>query len=338
MLQLTVLVGGGIALSVVTLKAGGGWPAFLATSPRWHIMQPATDQDYPWTMFLGGSLCIGIFYCAANQFIVQRVLAAKNEWHARMGVVFAQYLKLLLPIILVVPGMIGPRLFPGLKTPDLIFPTLVAHLMPSGLVGLILASLVAAVMSHVSGALNSSTTVLTVDFYQVLRPGASEKEAVRFGRRSGAIFAVLGVVAAQVLTTHSDRPVFLYLMSAYGVVTPGMATMFLVGIFWRRATGAGAIAAGILTLVLSAAIKALFPGMPFFNRTGIVFWACVAACVGVSLCTRPPSEESLQGMIWTRESLKLPPAEAARNRGWRRPVLWWSFVTAVVLYLYCRFA
>jgi len=203
---------------------------------------------------------------------------------------------------------------------------------------LVLAGLVAAVMSHISGALNSSTTILTVDFYQVLKPKATEAEAVRFGRLSGAILIVLGVIAAEVLTTHSDKPVFLYLLDAYGIVTPGMATMFLVGILWRRATHAGAIAAGILTIVLSVLFKVFYPGMPFYNRTGIVFWSCILICIVVSLLTKAPAPESLKGLIWTRDSMRLPLAEREKNRGLRNPALWWALITLIVLYFYVRYA
>ncbi len=302
------------------------------------MIRPASDPDFPWTMYLGGMVCISIFYCAANQFIVQRVLAAKDEWHARMGVVFTNYLKFLLPLIIVVPGMIGPSLFPNLERPDMIFPTLVSHLLPSGLIGLVLAGLVAAVMSHVSGALNSSTTILTVDFYQVWRPKATEAEAVRFGRRSGVILAILGVVAAEILAAHSDKPVFIYLLSAYGYVTPGMAVMFLAGIFWRRATQAGAVTAGILTLGLTVCLELIFPQLPFFNRTGIVFWLCLVACVVVSLFTRPTPQAALQGLIWTRDSLQLPADQRKQSRGWRSPALWWAIITLVVLSFYIRYA
>jgi SSS family solute:Na+ symporter len=193
-------------------------------------------------------------------------------------------------------------------------------------------------MSHISGALNSSTTILTVDFFQVWRPKTSEAEAVYFGRWAGAVLVVLGVIAAELLTSQSDRPVFLYLLSAYGIVTPGMATMFLVGIFWKRATQAGAITAGVLTIVLSGAIKLLSPTLPFYNRTGIVFWSCIVACVLVSLCTQPPSPDAVKGMIWNRASLRLPAEHQPRSRGWRNPVIWWGCLMAVLVSLYVRFA
>lgn len=336
MLQLVVLVSGGIALTFATLKAAGGWPAFWATSKNWDLLLPANDPDFPWTMLLGGSICISVFYCAANQFIVQRVLAAKDEWHARMGVVFTQYLKFLLPLLIVVPGLLGPLLYPKLAKADLIFPTLVANLLPSGLVGLVLAGLVAAVMSHVSGALNSATTILTIDFYQVWKRDASEEAAVKFGQWSCVVITVLGMAAAEVLTAHSNKPVFLYLLSAYGLVTPGMATMFLVGIFWRRATQAGALTAGVLTIVLSTTLKLLYPDMPFFNRTGIVFWCCIVACVLVSLFTRPVHPDRLVGMIWSPSSMRL--IGGSKTRIYQRPVIWWAIITIIVLSFYVRYS
>src|SRR5437762_10691789 len=148
MLQLIVLLLGGIALSVAVIHAIGGIaPAVEASKARggWHLLLPATDPDFPWTMYLGGTLCISTFYCAANQFIVQRALAAKDEWHARMGIVFTDYLKFLMPLIIIVPGLVARKMFPNLPKPDLVFPTLAENLLPTGLVGLVMAGLIAAV-------------------------------------------------------------------------------------------------------------------------------------------------------------------------------------------------
>jgi SSS family solute:Na+ symporter len=306
-------------------------------------------------MYLGGVLCISVFYCAANQFIVQRTLAAKNEWHARMGVVFADYLKFLMPLVIVVPGLVAPRLYPNLERPDLVFPTLVQNLLDPGVVGLVMAALIAAVMSHVSGAVNSCTTIATIDFYlPFINPRASERQAVRFGRATGVAIVLLGILWARVLIGHGDRPVFLYLLGAYGYFTPGIATMFLLGILWKRTTHAGALAAGLLTIPLSVALQfALPPAMerwfpdawaaagryltPQFNRAGIVFWTCMAVCAVVSVLTRPKPEAELTGLIWNRESLSLPPEERAMCRGLRSPLLWWAIVTAMVLFFYLRY-
>lgn len=388
MLQLGVLLMGGIALAVATIRAVGGLPAVLETQGQWDLLLPASDPHFPWTMYLGGTLCISIFYCAANQFIVQRALAAKDEWHARMGVVFTQYLKFLMPLIIIVPGLVAPKLFPNLARPDLVFPTLVENLLPTGLIGLVMAGLIAAVMGHTSGAINSCTTIATIDFYlpykrwraeqeqrtaaaaapaavvvgagvgggingpgetdSVLQyeradvpkagEGATDAQAVRFGRLFGIAVIVVGILCAELLTQHSKKPIFLYLLDAYGYFTPGIATMFLLGILWKRTTVAGALVAGLLTIPLSLALKWMWPSLAFQNRTGIVFWTCMIACAIVSLCTAPKPEAELKGLIWTKDSLRLPPEERHKYRGLRRPFFWWAFITAVVLFFYVRYA
>ncbi len=345
MLQLAVLLTGGLVLAGATLRAVGGWEGFVATSGSWHLILPATDPDFPWTMYLGGIVCVSVFYCAANQFIVQRTLAARNEWHARMGVVFTQYLKFFLPLIIVVPGLLAPQLFPNLAKPDLAFPTLVQNLLPSGLVGLVMAGLIAAVMSHLSGAVNACSTILTVDVYQsLINRQATDAQAVRFGRLMALVVFALGILWSFVLVRHSDKPVFIYLLSAYGYVTPGIATLFLMGIFWRRTTSAGALTAGLLTIPLSLAIEKLAPLLapelaryltPFWNRTGLVFWTCMAVCALVSLWTQPKPAAQLEGLIWTKASLRLPADQ--RGHGLRNPTLWWALVTLAVLYFYFRY-
>lgn len=339
MLQLGVLVLGGIILTVATVDAAGGVSAVMATSENWELILPANDPDFPWTMYLGGSLCISVFYCATNQFIVQRVLASKNEWHARMGVIFADYLKFLIPLIITVPALVAPKLFPNLEKPDLLFPTLVQNLLPSGLVGLVMAGLIAAVMSHLSGAINSCTTILTMDIYlPYFSKKTSEKDAVRFGRVSGATIILIGILCTGLFLAHSDKPVFLYLINAYGLFTPGIAAMFLLGILWKRTTHAGALTAGIMTIPLSLLIEFIFPEMPFLNRTGIVFWTCMAACALVSLVTTPKPEAELEGLIWNRASLTLPAAEREQQRGIRNPFYWWALITAIVLFFYVKYA
>lgn len=338
MLQLVVLLLGMIILSVVTISAAGGIPAVVESSKDWEILLPATDPDFPWTMYLGGSLCVSVFYCATNQFIVQRTLAAKNEWHARMGVVFADYLKFLVPFLIIVPALVAPKLFPDLEKPDLLFPTLVKNLLPPGLVGLVMAGLIAAIMSHLSGAINSCTTILTMDVYlPYFSKNATDAQSVRFGRIAGVIVIVLGMICTGLLISHSNKPIFLYLMKAYGYFTPGIATMFLMGILWKRTTHAGALTAGLLTIPLSLAIEFLFPTIAYMNRAGIVFWTCMAVCAIVSLMTAAKSTEELKGLIWNRASLSLLPAEKEQQRGLRNPFIWWAIVTAMVLYFYIRY-
>lgn len=339
MLQICVLLLGMIVLSVTTIHAAGGISALMETSKDWKIFLPANDTDFPWTQYLGGTICISIFYCATNQFIVQRTLAAKNEWHARIGVIFNQYLKFLTPILIIAPALVAPKLFPNLQKPDLLFVNLVEHLLPSGLVGLVMAALVSAVMSHLSGAINSSTTILTMDVYlPYIRKNATEVQSVRFGRVSGIVIIILGILSSVLLISYSDKPVFLYLLNAYGLFTPGIATMFLLGILWKRTTHAGALAAGILTIPMSFVMEFLFPQMPFLNRTGIVFWSCMVLCIVVSLLTKPKPEGELKGLIWNKESLSLLPGQLEQQRSLRNPFIWWAIITSIIIYFYIKYA
>jgi len=349
MMQLVVLMTGGTILAFITLRhpAVGGVHGLLAHSNNWHLLLPATDTSFPWTMFLGGMTCISIFYCAANQFIVQRALAAKDEWNARMGIVFTHYLQVLMPIIYIIPGMAALYIFPHLAKPDRVFPTLVEDLLPPGLRGLVMAGLIAAIMSHVSGALNSCTTIATVDFYlPFINKNADEKQAVRFGKTAGIVIMVLSVIWAIVFISQTDKPIFAYLLNAYGYFTPGIATMFLLGILWKRTTHAGALTAGLLTIPLSVAIEKAAPTLPhswgqylvpFMNRAGVVFWICMLVCVIVSLLTQPSPEEKLTGLIWNKESLSLPPKLRSQMRGLRNPALWWAIIFAFTVFLYVRF-
>lgn len=338
MLQLVILLTGMIILSVITIKASGGFPAIVESSQHWRTLLPASDPDFPWTMNLGGALCISIFYFATNQFVVQRTLAAKNEWHARMGVVFADYLKFLIPFLLIIPAILATKLFPDLAKPDLLFSELVGHLLPSGLIGLVMAGLIAAIMSHLSGTINSCTTILTVDVYlPYFKKNATDAQSVKFGRISGVVVILVGMICTALLLKHSDKPIFLYILKAYGYFTPGIATMFLMGILWKRTTHAGALAAGLLTVPLALALEFFFPHIAYMNRAGIVFWTCVVVCAVVSLLTPAPLAADLEGLIWNKASLRLRSSERAQQRGLRNPAIWWALVTSIVLYFFIRF-
>lgn len=358
MFQLSVLLLGGIILSVMTLIKLGGPGPLLATSDQWHLLLPASDPDFPWTMYLGGALCTSIFYFSSNQFIVQRVLAAKNEWHAQMGVVFTSYLKLLLPLIIFVPGMAAVILYPNIANPDEVFPTLVKGILPTGLIGFVMAGLIAAVMGHISGAVNSCSTIAAMDFYVPITKWwrnrknqntmqendsseVDDAKTIQFGKLFGVVVIFFGIIFGQILIQHNERPIFIYIFNAYGYFAPGITTMFLMGILWKRTTNAGAMTAGILTIPLSILIELISPfyidgGIPFQNRTGIVFWLCVVTCVIVSLYTKPKKDEELKGLIWTPESLRAP-KDAPRIAWYARPVLWWGIITGITVVIFIIF-
>ncbi len=360
MLQLVVLMTGGTILAVKALwhPQVGGISGLWRGCDDWHLLMSSTNASFPWTMFLGALPCISVFYCAANQFIVQRCLAAKDEWHARMGVVAVNYLQVLLPLIYIMPGLVAPLIIGRhLAKPDMVFPTLVHQLLPTGLVGLVMAGLIAAIMSHLSGAVNSCSTIATVDFYlPYVNKHATDRQAVRFGRITGIVIFTISMMCAILMLGKQDTPVFLYLLNVYGMFTPGIATMFLLGILWKRTTQWGALAAGLLTIPLTLLLDWLTGGLkipylvppplphvvvthlsPFMNRTGVAFWICILVCVVVSLLTKPRPAAELKGLIWNKESLRFPVEMRARARGLRNPLFWWLIIFGFTVLLYVRF-
>jgi SSS family solute:Na+ symporter len=226
-----------------------------------------------------------------------------------------------------------------------------------------MAGLIAAIMSHLSGAVNSCTTIATMDFYlPYINKSATDKQAVRFGKITAIAIFTLSAIWAIGMMGHQDTPVFLYLLNVYGMFTPGIATMFLLGILWKRTTQWGALAAGGLTIPLTLFLDWLTGGLkcpptmgtwcppapalpqvvvrylsPFMNRTGAAFWICMLVCVAVSLLTEPRPPEELKGLIWNRASLRLPEEMRQRARGLRNPLLWWLIIFAFTVFLYVRF-
>ncbi len=260
---------------------------------------------------------------------------------------FANYLQFVMPFVYLLPGLVAPLIFPGLKKGDLVFPTLVQNVLPQGVVGLVMAGLVAAIMSHIAGAINSCTTIAAIDLYSAyVRKDASEAEVVRFGRIVGVVIVAVAIVWAILMISQSDQPVFLYLLDVYGYFTPGIAAMFLLGILWKRTTTAGAMAAGLATIPLTIFFQVLAPQLPqsvgpyiqpFMNRTGIVFWLCMLIGIAMSWATKPKPESELAGLVWNLESMTLPQGLRERMGGLRSPALWYLVILSLTVAMYVVF-
>ncbi len=192
-LQFVVMMLGGLIVTVIGLHKVGGLHELMLFAPeKFKIIYPITDKDYPWFGVWSLFLSIGIWYNCTNQFIVQRCLGARSEWDARMGVIFAGFMKILLPLLVVVPGIVAFKLYPSLADKDQAFPTLVRELVPVGLSGIVMAGLASGMLSHISSVLNSCSTVFTMDLYKpFLGRDKSEQHLVRVGRLSA--FAILAV-------------------------------------------------------------------------------------------------------------------------------------------------
>src|SRR5512141_982369 len=183
--QTLVLLTGAIALTIIGMDKVGGFAGLRAAVPEsyFHMIKPISDPDFPWTGIFLGAPILGIWYWCTDQVIVQRVLSAKDEGHAKAGTIFAGFLKILPVFLLVIPGLIAYALYRDLfkfgphgevLNGDIAYPTLILNLLPTGLVGLMIAALLAALMGAMSSVFNSTSTLVTLDFYKKLRPEATE--------------------------------------------------------------------------------------------------------------------------------------------------------------------
>ena len=302
--QVTLLVLGGLVVSYLTLNEIGGGQGVIAGFSALTERVPGhfnmiLEPDHPFykdlpgiAVLVGGMWIANLSYWGFNQYIIQRALAAKNLGEAQKGVVFAAYLKLLMPVIIVLPGIAAVLLAPGLAKPDEAYPTMM-RLLPPGLLGLVFAALIAAIIASTASKINSIATIFTLDLYAKFRglptraedsTGATgqEKHLVLVGRIVAALAVVIALLTARPLIGQSDQA-FQFIQEFSGFFTPGITVIFLLGLFWKRASEAGAIAAAVASVALSYAFKTFMPDFPFMNRMGLVFLIALALAVVLSL-------------------------------------------------------
>jgi SSS family solute:Na+ symporter len=281
LIQGTMLILGGILTTLLGLKAVGGWDSLMAEAgDKFHTVLPLDHPELPWfAIFFGGLWIANLFYWGCNQFITQRTLGARNLRQGRYGIVFAAYLKILIPFIIVVPGIIAWILYGDeLARSDQAYPLLLARLLPSGLTGLMFAALLAAIMSSLDSMLNSTATIFTVDLYQRhFRPRASQRHLISVGRSSTVVFLLLAAAWAPALL-HFER-IFSYIQEFWGLITPGVAVVFLGGLFSRRFSSDAAAWVMGLTLPVTLLLKRAMAGSAFLDQ----MWVAGLILFGVLL-------------------------------------------------------
>lgn len=308
-MQAVVLILGSLTLMIIGLSAVGGWSGLHARVPPdfFSMWKPSSHKDFPWTGIVFGAPILGVWYWCTDQHIVQRVLAARNVQEARRGTIFAGFLKILPVFIFVLPGIIAAALYADVRggSADSAYPILVTRLLPTGFKGLVLAGMLAALMSSLASAFNSCSTLLTWDVYRKWRPDASEPRLVLVGRLTTVILVILGLAWIPFMKFVSPQ-LYIYLQSVQAYIAPPIAAVFLLGILSPRLNGVGALAAlwtgfviGFLRLVLELA-KAKLPsgtlwswiaGINFLHFAALLFALCSAILIVVSYLTPPPARE-----------------------------------------------
>ena len=303
--QVTLLVLGGLVVAYLTLsEIGGGsitagWTKLTTAAPdHFRMILHKGDPHYMdlpgLSVLIGGMWIANLSYWGFNQYIIQRALAAKSINEAQKGVLFAAFLKLLMPLIIVLPGIAAVLLAPDLAKPDAAYPTMM-RLLPTGLLGLVFAALIAAIIASTASKINSIATIFTLDVYAKRRAQtahvsgdegypAQEKHLVRVGRITAVVSIVIAILVARPLVGSSEQA-FQFIQEFTGFFTPGITVIFLLGLFWKRANEAGAIAAAVSSVLLSALFKYQWPSLPFMDRMALVFLIALAFAVVLSLAT-----------------------------------------------------
>lgn len=300
--QVSLLTLGGLLITYLGLEkvAAGkgvveGFNILLNTAPeKFDLILDASNPQYKnlpgISVLLGGMWIMNFSYWGFNQYITQRTLAAKSLQEAQKGIALAASLKVLMPVICVLPGVAAASLIPGLTPSDRAYPEMM-KLIPHGLLGIVFSGLVAAICASLSSKTNSIATLFTMDIYkQVIKPEASEKHLVLVGRITATVALSIALLVAKPLIGKSDQA-FQFIQDFTAYFTPGIVLMFLFGFFWKKATSLSALVAGLSSVALSILSKIMFPELPFMDRISIVFVLCTILAVGVTYASGGTDQE-----------------------------------------------
>lgn len=286
LVQVIFLIGGGLLTTYIALDYYSGHEGAIAGFQKLVVAVPEkfdmildkSNPNYTYLpgvgVILGGLWVSALYYFGCNQYIIQRALAAKSLREAQVGLIFAGFLKLILPGIVVIPGIVAFALNAPLEKPDQAYPWLIHSFIPSGVKGIAFAALVAAVVSSLASMVNSISTIFTMDIYREYKKRApSEKRLVFVGRMFGIFSLIIAMIIAPLLGNLEQA--FQFIQEFTGFVSPGALAIFLMGFFWKRANTKGAIAATAGTFLFSFLMLLLCPEVSFLNRMGYVFLLCV---------------------------------------------------------------
>ena len=288
--QVVLLILGGLAVSFIALNTisestgvvNGMKIVFDQMPEKFDMILSSDNPSYKnlpgiWILF-GLGVWIGhFFYWGFNQYITQRALGAKSIREAQKGVMFAAYLKLLMPIVIVLPGICAAILFPVLEKSDQAYPTMMS-LLPNGLLGLTFAALIAAIVSSLASMSNSISTIFTMDIYRYFK-GEEQHQAslIKVGRYTVVISLFIATLIAKPLL-GSFESIFQYIQNFTGYFSPGIVVIFLVALFWKKATSMSVLIAALISLFASVLISLIYPDLPFIHRMTIVFVLSAIGC------------------------------------------------------------
>ena len=365
LLQTIILLIGSTAITYFGLIELGGFNELRVFASenvaQYALWRPLSDPDFPWLGILIASPIVGIWYWCTDQYIVQRTLAAKDLKTARRGALLGAFFKVWPVLIFLVPGLIGAALNAkgileisidtnGKIIGDQVFPTMVATLLPEGLRGLVVAGIIAALMSSLSSLFNSTATLFTLDIYKKIKPKVSEQKLVLIGRMATLVVVVFGLLWIPIMPMISKGGLYQYLQSVQGYLAPPITAVFLLGLFNSRINNKGAtwglslgFFAGMLKLIIQAffgkekianpELLAYIGDINFLYFSGILFLFCVLLICLVSYITELPDENQIDGLTYQTID-----KEAIRESWDQKDIYATGVILGLVLAIYLYFS
>jgi SSS family solute:Na+ symporter len=281
------------------------------------LIRPVNDPSVPWPALIITLPLLGFYYWGTSQAMVQRTLSAKNINHGRWGNLFAAALNFVIFFVMVIPGLSGRALFPNLDKPDQIYPKMVFEILPPGLTGLVVTGFLAALTAALASTLNSGATIFTMDIVRKIKPNLTSKQQVLAGNISGLIIICIAALWAPQIQKFDS--VVKYFQELLSFIVPPVVAVFVLGLFWKRASGTGAFAglmSGLGMAILLALDRKIFhatplAGMHFLYVAPIIFVVSSVIIFVVSLNTTPPSEAKVANFVWKQSAFAEESAEIA---------------------------
>ena len=310
-IQAVILIGGSILVTVFAYNAAGGWePVYAITDPdHFKILKPLDDAEMPWPSVFTGVLLLGFYFWGTNQYITQRTLASKNIRQGQWGAIFAGFLKLSILFIMIFPGAFARVLYPELaETTDMIYPTMLFDLLPTGLLGIVLAGLIAAMMSSLDSGLNSVSTLVTMDFINKFKPGMSSKQLMKVGRYITVVVMLIAISWAPQIVHF--KQLWDYLQMTLGWFCPPIVALFVMGLFSKKVNNRGALGGVVVGTLLTIAIicfRIFSPDLDLGNFLYVAFWHFIIVCLIIYIVSfgginKPDAD--LAKVVWTTAEYK----------------------------------
>lgn len=348
-IQCIMLIGGGVIFYFVALHhIPGGWGAMVEAAPeRFHLYKPPSDPEAPFAGLILATFGVFLFYQSSNQVMIQRILSARSRWDGVMGLIFSGFINIVRPLVTCLVGLIlyhwldlmqkGPSLLPDNQ--DRAFPLALQLFAPSGLKGIILAGFFAAVMASVSSLSNSIATIFSLDVYKkFINKDAGDKKLIVAGQISGGAALVMSSLIAPLVGSVG---LFKYFQTGVTYMATPFISVLLMGIFWKRANYAGAVAGltggVIIQIALGAFLLAADITLHWLYAGAIAEVLTILLIVIVSLRTTPPAIEQIDRFLWKWSWVKNMDDKSVQRPWWKQIKLWFALYALAWCYIYWRF-